>query len=56
MKCHWLVAKLNQNLSGQNIVLAAGGNNTVANPGNIIFKIKDTKLYIPVVTLSAKDN
>ena len=23
---------------------------------NIIFTIKDTKLYVPVVTLSAKDN
>ena len=26
------------------------------NANNIIFTIKDTKLYVPVVTLSAKDN
>ena len=26
------------------------------NSNNIIFPIKDTKLYAPVVTLSAKDN
>ena len=27
-----------------------------ANSNNVIFTIKDTKLYVPVVTLSAKDN
>ena len=37
-------------------VLTAGDNNADANPNNIIFTIKDTKLYVPVVTLSAKDN
>ena len=38
-------------------VLAAFGNdNTNANPDNIIFTIKDTKLYAPIVTLSTKDN
>ena len=26
------------------------------NSNNIIFSIKDTKLYVPVVTLSARDN
>ena len=26
------------------------------NANNIIFTIKDTKLYVPVVTLSARDN
>ena len=26
------------------------------NTNNIIFTIKDTKLYVPVVTLSARDN
>ena len=31
-------------------------NNTDADPNNIIFTIKDTKLYVPIVTLSAKDN
>ena len=32
-----------------------GNDNTDANPDNIFFTIKDTKLYVPVVTLSAKD-
>ena len=35
---------------------AAGADNANANPNNIIFTIKDTKLYVPVFTLSAKDN
>ena len=30
--------------------------NEDANANNIIFTIKDTKLYVPVVTLSARDN
>ena len=30
--------------------------NTNANPDYIIFTIKDTKLYVPVVTLSARNN
>ena len=34
---------------------AAGADNTNANP-NIIFTIKDTKLHVPVVTLSARQN
>ena len=34
----------------------ASADNTNANPNNIIFTIKDEKLYIPAVTLSAKDN
>ena len=29
-------------------------NNAISN--NIIFTIKDTKLYVPIATLSAKDN
>ena len=29
---------------------------TNANPNNIIFTIQDTKLYVPVVNLSARDN
>ena len=41
-------------------VLSVAGNennlNKNANANNIIFIIKDTKLYVPVVTLSAKDN
>ena len=38
------------------VLSAAGNDNTNANPDNIIFTLKDTKLYVPVVTLSAKDN
>ena len=34
----------------------AGIVNTNDNPNSIIFTIKDTKLYVPVVALSAKDN
>ena len=43
--------------STKNCVLSAAGNdNTNANPGNIIFPIKDTKLYVPAVTLSTRHN
>ena len=35
---------------------AAGAVNTDANLNNIISAIKSTKLYVPVVTLSAWDN
>ena len=35
---------------------AAGADNTNANPDNIISTIKDTKIYVPVVTLPASDN
>ena len=38
------------------VLSANGNNNTNANPNNIIFTIKDTKLYVPIVTLSARDN
>ena len=38
------------------VLAAAGHDNTDANPENIIFTIKDTKFYVSVVTLSAKDN
>ena len=31
-----------------------GNDNTNDNPNNIIFTVKDKKLYVPVVTLSAK--
>ena len=40
-------------------VSAQGGNpavTRVSNPTNAIFKITDTKLYVPVVTLSTKDD
>ena len=38
------------------VLFAAGANNTNDNPNNIIFTIKDTKLYVPVVTLSTREN
>ena len=34
----------------------AAVNNKETSSNNIIFTIKDTKLYVPVVTLTAKDN
>ena len=40
-------------------VLSAGINDSIINnnnDNNIIFTIKDKKLYVPVVTLSARDN
>ena len=39
-----------------NCVLAAAGIDNIKANDNIIFTIKDTKLYVPVVILSAKDN
>ena len=38
------------------VLSVVGADNTDANPNNIIFTNKDTKLYVPLVTLSAKDN
>ena len=38
------------------VLAEAGNDNTNDNPNNIIFTIKDTKLYVPVATLSAKGN
>ena len=38
------------------VLFANGADNTDANPDNIIFTIKDTKLYVLGVTSSAKDN
>ena len=35
---------------------AAGADNDNANSNNIIFTIREKKLYVPVVTLSAKNN
>ena len=34
---------------------ASGNDNTHADSHNIIFTIKDTKLYVPIVLLLAKD-
>ena len=38
------------------VLSPAGNDNANCNDDNIIFTIKDTKLYLPVVTLSARDN
>ena len=38
------------------VLSALGADNVNANSNNIIFIIKDIKFYVPVVTLSAKDN
>ena len=38
------------------VLSAAGADNDNDNSNNIIFTVKDTKLYVPVVTLSATDN
>ena len=35
---------------------SSGNDNANADSNSIIFTIKDTKLYVPVVTLSAKEN
>ena len=36
--------------------LSTGVDNDDASSTNIIFNIKDTKLYVPIVILSAKNN
>ena len=39
------------------VLSVAGADNTNDNDSdNIIFTIKDTKLYVPVVSLSSRDN
>ena len=38
------------------VLTVAGDDNTDTNLNNVIFTIKDTKLFVPVVTLSANDN
>ena len=38
------------------VLSAIGADNDNVNPNNIIFTMKDTKLFVFVVTLSAKDN
>ena len=38
------------------VLSRAGADNNNADANNIIFTMKDTKLYAPVVTLSVKDN
>ena len=38
------------------VLATVGNDNTNDNPNNTIFIIKDTKLYVPVTTLSGNDN
>ena len=38
------------------VLAGAGADNANVNSNNIVFTSKDKKLYVPVVTLSAKDN
>ena len=38
------------------LCFSCGYDATHTNPDNIIFTIKDAKLYVPLITLSAKDN
>ena len=38
------------------VLASAGVENDVADSSNIIFTIKGTKLYVPVATISAKEN
>ena len=38
------------------VLSANGADNNVASSKNVIFTIKDTKLYVLAVTLAAKDN
>ena len=42
--------------TNHSVLSAAGADNANAKSNNIIFTIKDTKLYIPIVTLSERDN
>ena len=48
--------KLKLTLREYCVISAAGADDTNANDNNIIFTIKDTRLYVAVVTLSARDN
>ena len=48
--------ELKLKLTNDCILSANGNDNDDASSNNIIFNIKDTKIYVPVVTLPAKDN
>ena len=57
----WIICKVELKLSrAKYCVLSVAGNenniNEDANANNIISTIKNTKLYVPVVTLSTEDN
>ena len=42
--------------SMEKIILVAGQSNRDDSPTNATFKIRDTKLHVPVITLSAKND
>ena len=48
--------ELKFNLTKYCVLFAAGVDHATANSNNFIFTIKNTKLYVPGVTLLAKDN
>ena len=48
--------EINVNWTKYCALSANDNNNANDNPNNIVFTIKDTTLYVPVVTLSAKDH
>ena len=48
--------KLKLKLTNRCVLSAAGADNTAPNSNNIIFTIKDTKLYVAVFILSARNN
>ena len=52
---NWKI-KLKLTLREYCVFSGAGADDTNANDNNIIFTIKDTKFYFPVVTFSARDN
>ena len=45
----------NNNINNNNVT-DNNNNNNNNNANNVIFIIKDTKLYVPIVTLSAREN
>ena len=48
--------KLKLKQTSHSVLSANGNGNTHFDPNDIIFTIEDTKRFVPVVTLSAKDN
>ena len=48
--------KLKLKWTRYSVLSAASTDSTNANSNNITFTIKDTKLYVPVITLLARDN
>ena len=48
--------KLKLKWSKYRVLSAAGADNAKVNSNNIIFTIKDTKLYVPFVNASVKHN